>query len=64
MIDLQLIRGVSLSLKKEEKYTKMIFDTLLERQSIAINNAKQRLKIHSNFHNSEKNNPSTSVHNL
>jgi len=48
------IRWVSLSLKKEEKYTKMIFDTLLEKQSIEINNAKQRLKTHSNFHNSEK----------
>lgn len=47
---------------KEENYTKMIFDTLLERQETAINNAKKLLDTYNTSHNPEKDNPSTKVY--
>ena len=49
---------------KEKNYTKMIFETLFDRQETAINNAKKLLTSYGNSHNPEQDNPSTTVHNL
>ena len=49
---------------KQENYTKHIFDTLLQYQSNAIKNAKKLLKYYGENHNPEKDNPSTSIHEL
>lgn len=47
---------------KEENYTKMIFETLLDKQETAIRNAKNLLNFHGNSHIPEQDNPSTRVH--
>jgi len=47
---------------KEKNYTKMIFATLLNKQEIAIRNAKNLLNFHGSSNNPEQNNPSTTVH--
>ncbi|QDF28637.1 RloB family protein [Halarcobacter anaerophilus] len=47
---------------KEKNYTQMIFDTLLDKQEIAINNAKNLLSFHGSSHNPEQDNPATKVH--
>ncbi len=47
---------------KENNYTKMIFETLLDKQETAIINAKNLLISYGNSHNPEQNNPSTRVH--
>ena len=47
---------------KEKNYTKMIFETLLDKQKIAIRNAENLLLSHGNSHNPEQDNPSTKVH--
>lgn len=49
---------------KEKKYTQMIFDTLLDKQETAINNAKNLLSFYGSSHNPEQDNPSTTVHRL
>lgn len=49
---------------KEKNYTKMIFETLFDRQETAINNAKKLLISYGSSHNPEQDNPSTTVHNL
>jgi hypothetical protein len=46
---------------KQENYTKIIFDVLLEKQDEAIKNATKLLTTYSN-HNPEQDNPSTRVH--
>jgi len=47
---------------KEENYTKMIFETLLDKQETAIRNAKNLLNFYGSSHNPERDNPSTRVH--
>ncbi|PPK61942.1 RloB-like protein [Malaciobacter marinus] len=47
---------------KEENYTKMIFETLFNRQKSAINNAKKLLDTYGISHTPEEDNPSTRVH--
>lgn len=47
---------------KNEKYTNIIFDTLLDKQQKAITKATKLLKSYNPNHNPEKDNPSTTVH--
>lgn len=49
---------------KEKNYTKMIFETLFDRQETAINNAEKLLISYESSNNPEQDNPSTTVHNL
>ncbi|MDX9744880.1 MAG: RloB family protein [Arcobacteraceae bacterium] len=49
---------------KQENYTKLIFDELLELQETAIKNAQRLLASYGNSHNPENDNPSTTVHKL
>ena len=47
---------------KTEKYTKLIFDEILELQETAVKNAEKLLASHGTHHNPESDNPSTTVH--
>jgi hypothetical protein len=49
---------------KQKNYTKHIFDTLLQYQSNAIDNATNLLASYGQSHNPENDNPSTTVHEL
>jgi len=49
---------------KKENYTKYIFETLLNKQQIAIDNAKRLLEVYGDTHNPEEDNPSTTIHQL
>jgi len=49
---------------KDEKNTKLIFNTLFSKQKNAIKHAKNLLKDYGENHNPEKDNPSTTVHQL
>ncbi|MFA7083485.1 MAG: RloB family protein [Arcobacteraceae bacterium] len=49
---------------KGTKYTEFIFEELLERQPIAIKNAKNLLESYGESHNPERDNPSTTIHKL
>lgn len=49
---------------KQENYTKSIFETLKPLQEDAIRNATKLLKSYGKEHNPERDNPSTSIHNL
>ncbi|MCI4407310.1 MAG: RloB domain-containing protein [Sulfuricurvum sp.] len=49
---------------KQAKYTKLIFETLQNSQSRAIDNATRLLNHYGENHNPENENPSTSVHKL
>jgi hypothetical protein len=49
---------------KQKNYTKQIFDTLLQYQTDAINNAENLLSSYAEEHNPETDNPSTTVHKL
>ena len=49
---------------KKDNYTKLIFETLLDRQSIAVANATRLLKSYGKNHNPQSDNPSTRVHQL
>ena len=49
---------------KTEKYTKLIFDDLLELQDDAIKNAEKLLNSYGTNHNPQSDNPSTTVHEL
>lgn len=49
---------------KQENFTKLIFDELLELQETAIKNAKRLLASYVVEHNPERDNPSTNVHEL
>lgn len=47
---------------KKENYSKYIFEILLDKQSIAINNATKLLESYGENHNPEADNPSTTIH--
>ena len=47
---------------KQANYTKMIFDTLMPLQDVAIQNAKKLLESYGSIHKPESDNPSTRVH--
>jgi hypothetical protein len=49
---------------KQVNYAKLIFETLHNRQSIAIDNANRLLESYGEDHNPENDNPSTSIHQL
>lgn len=49
---------------KQENYTKLIFETLINKQEDAINYANNLLKNYGDDHNPEQDNPSTTVHKL
>jgi hypothetical protein len=49
---------------KQANYAKLIFETLQNSQSIAIDNATRLLNSYGENHNPENDNPSTSVHKL
>jgi len=47
---------------KKENYIKLIFEILLDKQPIAIKNAKKLLASYGDNHNPQKDNPSTTIH--
>jgi len=47
---------------KQANYTKLIFETLLPLQSVAIENAKKLLESYGENHEPQKDNPSTTIH--
>jgi hypothetical protein len=49
---------------KQANYAKLIFETLQNSQSTAINNAKKLLNSYGENHNPENDNPSTTIHKL
>lgn len=49
---------------KQTNYVKLIFETLLPLQHVAIENAKRLLESYGENHNPEQDNPSTSIHKL
>jgi len=49
---------------KNENNTKLIFDTLLNVQQRAIDNAEKLLQFYGSEHDAEKDNPSTTIHQL
>lgn len=49
---------------KQANYSKLIFETLLPCQSIAIKNAKKLLESYGENHEPQKDNPSTTIHQL
>ncbi|MDQ1299067.1 MAG: hypothetical protein QG558_1606 [Campylobacterota bacterium] len=49
---------------KQANYAKLIFETLQNSQSIAINNATRLLNSYGENHNPENDNPSTTIHRL
>lgn len=64
MTRLDLIKKLSdkLKPKKYKKNSTDMYEALLDKQSIAINNAKKLLESYGINHNPENNNPSTTVH--
>jgi len=49
---------------KEANYTKMIYEALLLMQGNAVSNAIRLIKSYGEEHNPERDNPSTTIHNL
>lgn len=49
---------------KQANYTKHIFETLLDKQQIAIENAIRLLEVYGDIPSPEENNPSTTIHQL
>ncbi len=59
-----LFAGLNKENIKTERYTKLIFNELLDLQPDAIRNASNLLKFHGDAHNPESDNPSTTIHKL